>query len=211
MENTNQKFELNFILKSLDSERVELMDGETLFREGDSNDFVFFILEGSIKVLKSKWVIGITYPLEFVGITSCLSETSNYTFSSKAIEKSIVLKIRKMDFKNLLMKNATFCKQIIEILCERIKLTDYKTRNYIENTPKQRLIFELMINSKKDTNGSFFTNLKPEDLSELTGLSLRNIKKQLNELKSKELISTKNSDSILLLNKLKLDLILQKG
>ncbi len=210
MEQENQKFELNFILNSLNSEKVELNIGETLFKEGESNDYVFFILEGSIKVLKSKWVIGITYPLEFVGITSCLSETSNYTFSSKALERSIVLKIRKMDFKNLLMKNSTFCKQIIEILCARIKLTDFKTKNYIENTSKQRLLFEILLNSKKDLEGQYFTNLLPEDFSELTGLSIRNIKKQLNELQIKNLIEINTAGVITLLEKEKMESILRE-
>lgn len=210
MEQENQKFELNFILNSLNSEKVELNIGETLFKEGESNDYVFFILEGSIKVLKSKWVIGITYPLEFVGITSCLSETSNYTFSSKALERSIVLKIRKMDFKNLLMKNSTFCKQIIEILCTRIILTDFKTKNYIENTSKQRLLFEILLNSKKDLDGQYFTNLLPEDFSELTGLSIRNIKKQLNELQIKNLIEINTAGVLTLLEKEKMESILRE-
>ncbi len=210
MEQENQKFELNFILNSLNSEQITLNIGETLFKEGESNDYVFFILEGSIKVLKSKWVIGITYPLEFVGITSCLSETSNYTFSSKALEKSIVLKIRKMDFKNLLMKNSTFCKQIIEILCARIKLTDFKTKNYIENTSKQRLLFEILLNSKKDFDGQYFTNLLPEDFSELTGLSIRNIKNQLNDLQDKKLIEMNRSGVIMLLEKAKMESLLRK-
>jgi len=120
------------------------------------------------------------------------------------------LKIRKMDFKNLLMKNSTFCKQIIEILCARIKLTDFKTKNYIENTSKQRLLFEILLNSKKDLDGQYFTNLLPEDFSELTGLSIRNIKKQLNDLQTNNLVEINSTGVITLLEKEKMDSILRE-
>jgi hypothetical protein len=95
-------------------------------------------------------------------------------------------------------------------LCARIKLTDFKTKNYIENTSKQRLLFEILLNSKKDLEGQYFTNLLPEDFSELTGLSIRNIKKQLNELQIKNLIEINTAGVITLLEKEKMESILRE-
>jgi CRP-like cAMP-binding protein len=209
MDSATKRFDLNFIEQAFNPIRIELNKGEVLFKEGEDNDFVFFIESGSIKVLKGKWVIGITQALEFVGITSCLSETSTYTFSSKAVEKSVVLKISKNDFKNMLLCNSFFCKQIIEILCERIKLTDLKTRTFIEQTSQHRLINELINNSKSIEN-SLKTFLGVEDLSELTGISKRAVKKMLNDLSKQNLIIQSDKDEIELLDQIKLRQLITK-
>lgn len=209
MDSATKRFDLHFIEDAFNPERIEINKGEVLFKEGENNDYVFFIESGSIKVLKGKWVIGITQALEFVGITSCLSETSTYTFSSKAVEKSKILKISKSEFKDMLLSNSFFCKQIIEILCERIKLTDIKTRSFIEHSSQHRLINELINNSKK-TKNSLKTFLGVEDLSELTGISKRAVKKMLNDLSKQNLIVQGSNSEIELLDKSKLKQLIKK-
>lgn len=203
MDSATKRFDLHFIEQAFNPERLEINKGEVLFKEGEINDYVFFIESGSIKVLKGKWVIGITQALEFVGITSCLNETSTYTFSSKAVETSKILKISKHEFKEMLLNNSFFCKQIIEILCERIKLTDVKTRSFIEQSSQHRLINELINNSKK-IGQSLITFLSIEDLSELTGISKRAVKKMLNDLSKENLLIQGKNNEIELLDKSKL-------
>ena len=66
MDKDNQIFNLQFIKDSFSGEEINLSSGDILFNEGEKNDFVFFIESGSIKVLKNKWVIGITKAFEFV-------------------------------------------------------------------------------------------------------------------------------------------------
>lgn len=209
MDSATKRFDLHFIEHAFNPERLEIKKGEVLFKEGENNDYVFFIESGSIKVLKGKWVIGITQALEFVGITSCLSETSTYTFSSKAVENSTILKIGKTEFKDMLLSNSFFCKQIIEILCERIKLTDIKTRSFIEQSSQHRLINEL-INNSKNTKNSLKTFLGVEDLSELTGISKRAVKKMLNDLSKQNLIVQGSNNEIELLDKSKLNQLIKK-
>lgn len=209
MYDTGKRFDLNFIEQTFHSEKIKLTTGDVLFKEGERNDYVFFIETGSIKVLKRKWVIGITKALEFVGITSCLSDTSTYAFSSMAIEDSLVLKIRKTEFKDTLLINSVLCKQIIEILCERIKLIDIKTRSFIEQTSQHRLIQELINNSKNSEN-SLKTFLGVEDLSELTGISKRAVKRILNDLSKQKLIHQGMKNEIELLDQGKLQQMLDK-
>lgn len=210
MDSASKRFDLDFIKEVFQTEKIYIKSGDVLFREGENNDYVFFIESGSIKVLKSKWVIGITQALEFVGITSCLSDTSTYTFSSRAVENSSILKIKKTDFKNLLLNNSIFCKQIIEILCERIKLTDQKTRSFIEHSSQYRLINELISNSKNIEN-SLKTFLGVDDLSELTGISKRAVKKMLNELSKQNLILQKKNNEIELLDQPNLEKLIRKS
>ncbi len=197
MDKDNQRFNLQFIKDSFSGEEINLSSGDILFNEGEKNDFVFFIESGSIKVLKNKWVIGITKAFEFVGITSCINEIDIYTFSSKAIEDSKLLKIKKIAFKNLLLENKHFSKQIIEILCERIKLTDIRTRSYIDNSPRQRVLFEIFNNITRSNNSiaAYITN---EDLSELTGISKRAVTKIITDLTKEGLLESKDLGSILI-------------
>lgn len=209
MDSIDNRFEISFIEKTFPNQKVYLNKGDLLFKEGESNDFVFFIESGSIKVLKNKWVIGITQPLEFVGITSCLNEGNHYNFSAKAIVSSVVLKIGKIDFKIHLLSNPIFCKKIIQILCERIKLTDNKTRSLVEHKSQFRLIHEL-VSSTSSVPSALQTFLNAEDLAELTGISLRNVKKMIKELSQQNLITQNNHKEIILIDRLKLQQILQK-
>ena len=199
MDSASQRFNLSFIETSFETARLELQPGAALFREGELNDFVFFIVSGSIKILKSNCLIGITQANEFVGITSYINESSTYTFSARAVEPCEILKIKKTDFKDLLLSNATFCKQIISILCERLKHTDQKTRNYFEQSPQNRLIHELLLNAQHSSN-TIKAILTVEDLSELTGISKRTMKKLLKELSDQDLIAQTIPNTIELLD-----------
>lgn len=209
MDRESKRFELAVIKSIFKPEYITLIGGQTLFTEGEDNDYVYFIESGSIKVLKSKWLIGITKANEFVGITSCLSEGMQYSFTAKATENSKVLKITKSDFKNQLLKNPAFSRQIIEILCERIKLTDKKTRSFIEHSSKHRLISEIINNSKQVEN-SLKAILGEDDLAELTGVSKRSVRKLLNTLKKENLIE-QNENEIILLDKEKLRSLSKKS
>lgn len=208
--NTQRKeFELHFITENFPLERITLNAGDFLFKEGEQNDFVYFIESGSIKVLKNQWVIGITHSMEFVGITSCISENMTYTFSSKSVKESTLLKIKKLDFQKLLLKNPKFCKSIIEILCQRIKATDIKTRSFLEQSSKHRLITEL-INNSSNVEDSIKTFLGIDDLSELTGVSKRAVRKMLNDLTKVNLILHTKENEIILLDQLALKQLVDK-
>lgn len=197
MNKDTQRFNLQFIKDTFPGEEISLSSGDLLFNEGEKNDFVFFIESGAIKVLKNKWVIGITKAFEFVGITSCISDVDIYTFSSKAIENSKLLKIKKTDFKNSLLENKNFSKQIIEILCERIKMTDIRTRSYIDNPPRHRVLFEINNNItwSNNTKVAYITN---EDLSELTGISKRAVTKIMNDLSKDGILERSDTNTIII-------------
>jgi len=132
MNGLSKKFDLNFIQKVFQYSELQLNAENHLFKEGSVNDYVYFIKTGSIVILKSKLIIGTISALDFVGITSCLSDKNVYTFSSIAQEKSNVYRIKNEDFRELLLADQSFSVQIIKTLCERIKLTDQKIKDFVE-------------------------------------------------------------------------------
>ena len=67
MKTDNLFFNLNYIKTLFPSEIIDITKGEILFKEGEINDFVFFIKSGKLKVSKTENVIGFTREKEFIG------------------------------------------------------------------------------------------------------------------------------------------------
>lgn len=204
MDSKEPIFDVNFIQKHFEAEPLELKSGDCLFRENEPNDFVYFILKGSVKVSRKKWAIGITFPNEFVGITSCISEGNTYTFSAKASSPSKILRIKKEIFKKVLLENPKFSRFIIEILCERIRLTDLKTSSFLDLPPERRVIVELL-NNLKDIQGKLISQISMKDLSELTGVSIRSVKKIVDHFIEDGIISMPHAGQFILIDKKRLE------
>jgi predicted transcriptional regulator len=89
---------------------------------------------------------------------------------------------------------------MIKILCNRIRLTDLKTTIFLTLTPKRRVIIELLNNttiSEKEVK----SNLTLKDLSEMSVVSIRLVKKNMNELEKLGLIKIQEDDSIVIINR----------
>ena len=207
MDSQSPMFDKQFILEHFQTEQISINEGSSLFHEGEPNDFVFFILSGAIKVSRKKWVIGITYPNEFVGITSCISDGNFYTFSSVALENSELLRINKAAFKDLLLSNLVFSKYIIEILCERIKLTDLKTSNFLDSPPERRIILELL-SSIKISQGKYISLISFRDLSQLSGAPVRMVQKLIQKFASEGILEVVKPNQLILHDKLRLESML---
>lgn len=191
MKTNNLFFDLDYIKSLFLSEIMEIKKGETLFTEGEINDFVFFIKSGKLKVTKKENVIGFTRENEFVGITSCLCEGDHFYFTAVACEDSKLLKINKSAFKNALTDNPEFGKTMIEILCRRIKITDNKTKSFENHSTPERIINEILNNVlfENDLRNIYLTIA---DLSELTGVSNVKVLTTLKDLSAKNLIQIKD-------------------
>lgn len=204
MDSQSPMFDEKFILKHFQAEQLSVPKGKSLFNEGEPNDFVFFILSGAIKVSRKKWVIGITYPNEFVGITSCISDGVSYTFSSVALEDSTLLQIKKEEFKALLISNLVFSKYIIEILCERIKLTDLKTSNFLDSPPERRIILELL-SSVTSSQGKHISQISFRDLSQLSGAPMRLVRKLIQKFVNEGILEIAQPNQLVFHDKIRLE------
>jgi CRP-like cAMP-binding protein len=187
MKKENTTLNIEEIVSEFSSDFRLLEKGEYLFNEGESNDYIYFLEKGSIKVFKKSCVIWIAKPGEFIGLTSNLNNTSCYTFSSRANEDCKVIRIATDTFNKVLLRNNEFSKYIIGILCYRITLTEKKTKRFIEQTSMQRLISELIDNLKEKGN-LLYISFTLSDLSELIGVSKRLVSSMLSELEKKEII-----------------------
>lgn len=183
----HKKFDSNFVKKQFLYEEVKFDKNEYLFHEGNENSFVYYVIEGKIKVIKKKIVIGFSNTDEFVGITSCLSENNEYCFSALSQENSKLLRIHKSIFKKVLNENIEFGKIIINLLCNRIKLTDGKSESFKNHTSTERVVNEILSNVETENN-NYTIKATIEDLAELTGVSKHLIKSIIKELSKQKII-----------------------
>lgn len=173
-------------------ELVSIKKNEFLFKEGDEDSFVYLLIEGSVKVQKNKWVLWSAKSHELLGISSYFSDKTTYEFSVKAKADSTFYKIENDNFEKLLLEDSRFSRIIMQILCERIKRTNKRTKSLLEQPSKYRLINEL-ITKAKELNASLIP-CSLEDLSGVVGVSVRLVRNMLTDLEQKKLVErTKGS------------------
>ncbi|OGJ87512.1 MAG: hypothetical protein A2487_06125 [Candidatus Raymondbacteria bacterium RifOxyC12_full_50_8] len=101
--------------------------GDIIAREGDLGDSLYIIKQGSLKIIKEKE--GKQYLLANHSEGKCFGELGLFgrthrTAGAVANEKSVLLEIRKDEFKKVILTNPEIAYNMLEILSERIRRMD---------------------------------------------------------------------------------------
>ncbi len=153
MNSDNRNYINELFLKHKCHELISIDKNEFLFKEGEEDKYVYLLVEGNVKVQKNKWVLWSAKTHELLGISSYFSKKTTYEFSVKAKADSTFYKIENSSFEKLLLEDVRFSRIIMDILCERIKRTNKRTKSLLEQPSKYRLINEL-ISKTKELNAS---------------------------------------------------------
>ena len=120
--------ELNIDIKSffkdLACEYIHVCKSDYLFKQGEGGIAIYFINEGAVKIIKGKSVLWIAEKNELIGISSFFESQGDFKFSAQACEELDAIRIEPDKFKELLSANPAFGIKIINMLCERIKMTN---------------------------------------------------------------------------------------
>jgi len=86
------------------NESINFQSGETIFREGDKVDGLFFIEKGKVKVYRTdadgeEEILRIAEKGDFVGYRGFLTDT-DHEASAKALEPTLIILIRKEKFRD---------------------------------------------------------------------------------------------------------------
>jgi CRP/FNR family transcriptional regulator len=168
------------------SEPLNVKKGVYLFKEGDSNKSLYFLLSGKVRVLKSKYMLWTAQSRELVGLSSFFSERSIYDFSVKASVDSEVIKLNANSIMSIVSKDPIFSRAIMQILCERVKMAQNRTISLLETPAKNRLINEIII--KSNNVGKTEYEFSIEELSEAVGISIRLTRQLLKKLEKRKLL-----------------------
>jgi len=106
-------------LFSRQTDTITLAPGEALFREGDSGDCMFVLLEGALEITVGNKVVEASARGAIVG-EMALIDHSTRTATVTAKETSRLAKIDQRRFHFLIQQNPFFATHVMKVLVERL-------------------------------------------------------------------------------------------
>ncbi|MEJ2696860.1 MAG: Crp/Fnr family transcriptional regulator [Candidatus Sulfobium sp.] len=169
----------------------EFSKNEVILHEEDTNDFMYVILFGKVKVVKAteegkEIILAIHRSEEFFGEVSLIDgKTSPATVL--AIENSLVAIISKNDFYSLLLNQAKVLDTLLHILCGRLReswkrIHILNSKNAIQRV-KMLLIILSYNNGEKTADGLVINyKLTHQDIADMAGLTRETVTRVLDRL-----------------------------
>jgi CRP/FNR family transcriptional regulator, cyclic AMP receptor protein len=179
----------------------EFSKNEVILQEEDTNDFMYVVLFGEVKVVKAteegkEIILAIHHSNELFGELSLIDgKTSPATVL--ATENSLVAIISKSDFHSLLHQRKVL-DTVLNILCERLReswkrIHVLNSRNAVQRV--KMLLIILSYNKGEDTpDGLVITyKLTHQDIADMAGLTRETVTRVLDKLqKDGEIAVLKN-------------------
>ena len=105
------------------SDALTLDSGEVLFREGDTGDDMFAVVEGAVELSRNETTI------EVVGAGGILGELALVdpgprSATARAQEPSRVVRVDHRQFTFLVQEHPTFALQVMAVMAERLRRTN---------------------------------------------------------------------------------------
>lgn len=180
-------------------EELTYTKGEVIFTEGDKNKGVFYVVDGAVKITQNEKnnkevVLWFASQGEFVGLRSLFNDTDCYSFSSVSIKnKCKVVFIPLSIFNELLEEHSLFKKEVIAMLCERVRIAEERMGSFLNRNVKERVSDVLALFAKKRLDSNFYyIDYSIKDLAEMVGASSGYLQKIIAELLRKKVIERKN-------------------
>jgi len=176
-------------------DKFVLDKGKSLFKQGDKIDYIYFLSDGELNILKNSQMMWQAHRNEFIGISSFFIGEFNYSYSVKACKNSVVSRIALKDFKNALNKYPTLNTSLMKLFCNRINLTLDKVSVRSKLTRKMRLVNVLIEKAKKlGKKEKLILSYTVADIAEFVNVSQNFAKELLYELQSKNLIKIQKTN-----------------
>lgn len=180
----------------------EFSKNEIILQEEDTNDFMYVILFGKVKVVKAtedgkEIILAMHRSEELFGEVSLIDgKTSPATVV--ATENSLLAIISKRDFYTLLLSQNKVLDTLLHILCERLReswerIHILNSKNAIQRV--KMLLIILSYNSGEKTPDGLVINYKltHQDLADMAGLTRETVTRVLDKLqKDGEIAILKN-------------------
>ncbi len=190
-------------LKKLSVERriKPYKKGEVIFHEGNSPNFLFFLVKGKVKAFKDhEYGKELTTSLfkegEFFGYTT-LIEDKPYTETAEALEDSEICLIPKDDFHSLMYGSMNVMKSFIKMLTDNIADKENQLVSMAYSSVRKRVAGALLLlQSRYDTNKdkNFSISIPREELANIVGTATESLIRTLSDFKEEKLVEIKGSN-----------------
>jgi len=180
----------------------EFRKNEIVLREEDTNEYMYIILDGQVKVTQAtedgkEIILAIHKTLEFFGEIS-LIDGKTAPATVQASEDSFIAFIAKKDFYALLTSQSKVLEKLLQILCSRLR--DSWRRIYLLNFKHasdrvKTLFLSLSLENGSKTPEGIVLNLRltHQEIADMTGLTRESVTRVLDKLqKDGEITVLKN-------------------
>jgi len=180
---------------------------QVVFLEEETGNYMYIVLAGKVKVTKTtsggkETILAIHQPGDFFGEMALLDgKTSPATVS--AIEDCRIATIYHSDFQRLMMSNEKVVRQIIQVLCSRLRQVWAQVQDLSYSTADDRIRAGILQLSRKhgvpDARGIIIDlKITHQELAELVGTSRETVTRTLARLQKKGVLQLDQRRIILL-------------
>jgi CRP/FNR family cyclic AMP-dependent transcriptional regulator len=180
---------------------------EVILHEENTNDFMYVILEGEAKVVQTTdagkdIIITVHQSGDFFGELS-LIDGKTAPATVYATKNSVTAIISKKDFYSLLFSQDKILKNLLQILCSRIRESMKKIQllNFSNAAQRVKMLFLLLAESfgEKTTAGTILTiRLIHQNIADMTGLTRETVTRILDKWQKEGRIKIMTNRNILL-------------
>jgi len=175
------------ILKKYGAREIQLKKDDFIFREGDEAHYYYQVLSGSVKLVTTssdgqEFIQGIFNTQDSFG-EPALFCSFLYPSSARAIETTVVARLAKPDFFQLLKENFEIHLQLDQILCQRLKYKSMVLSEISFYDPEHRILSLLKYFKQNAAHDQRITEkdfrylvpLTRQQLADLTGLRVETV------------------------------------
>lgn len=184
-----------------DSKTRKYEKREIIYREGDHCHYLYFIIKGKAKCVKSDahskdFVSSIHGKGEFIGYTTLL-EGKIYHESTIALEPTEVSMIPKQDFLDLIYKNRDVAAKFLKILSGNVKDRERRLLQLAYSPLRERIADTILTLSRNEVrrNGlSGKISITRIDMANIVGTAKESLIRVLSQLKKEGLVDTNGQE-----------------
>lgn len=175
----------NFVRSGI-TETAKYKKGQFLFRQGEMDDCFYYLNEGEVLIVRDDRVIWTARPKELIGLSSYFSGSTRLGYSALLSTDATVSRIPASFIEALLQENPTFYLATANMLSRRIDSINQRIFQYIAHNSRGRLVGELLQRARQSRDK--LLSMDMDEWSILIGVSVRQMRKTLNELEAMKLI-----------------------
>ena len=173
---------------------------ETLFYENEPAHFIYFLEHGKVRKFKKnedgkEFTTGLIKPGEFIGYMP-LIKGCPHPDSAVAMEDTVVYRIHKDDFNQMLYKSPEITHAMIKILSRNLIEKEEELLNLAYNSVRKRMadsLLSLYNKYQREEENEFSIAIQREELASLVGTSPESAIRALSAFKEEDLIHVKGS------------------
>lgn len=171
---------------------------QIILPEEDTNEYMYIIILGKVKVYQTSYegreiILAMHRSGDYFGEMSLL-DGKTVPATVQAVQDTITAIISKKDFYALIHRQRKVLKNLLSILCSRLRESWFRMRILSFDTASQRikgLLFLLMSDYGESTEDGVVLNLKltHQEIADMTGLSRETVTRIINRWQKSGLIS----------------------